>query len=894
MLHGLVQWCTGPSATPQSTFQRLHDRLACPPSGRTSSPAGTSALPHARVLDPYHFIVCQHGVLGSAGDFEHVITDLFVHHEVSVLEAVEAAESAAAAVQAPCPSSAPAPPLAQASVLTTAASLEAPCALGNATTSPSESPTASESTTASATPAPPTYASQATACDARQEAPLATAAMKAAAAAAAAAAAQAAPGCSTLPTLAGTSADAVDMESMLTPQQRARRASYKAGYALYTEYPNRTKGRLYRSGNLQCFAPGCNEYLRTDAGTQGCARKMLAEVVPALHAWLNEVESRERQRAAKWAVYTQTAGHSAEATRTAAEASAPLPVCLSLMAHSFGGILHREFLYLLLLDKAETRGSDAVLFDSIVSLRRRLQRLHVTFENYITVATPHCGAGECLWWPIYFGAWCLARLNLCQTYDELIMADANRVLQKRLIDAPHLRVLELFRRRVLFANTHRDLVVGFGTCSLIFENVDTDHTKFIGVAPGDAHCAAAFANNAVEVSRPILLRSFTELSAATRRGEGSDAGRCWCREAARVKTHTVEDIFFSASSAPAGAAWGASSSPPLPLLMSDERATAVCDAGTERWHPACALNASTSTAGLTASSTSSPSSPMTGAFGSPRAPPTGTMAGLPTPLLVGRTVPALQESPVYVEDVAVPWAGEHSDHGDEELDVDGDAASSVSSTAPSNADTTVAGSARSCAVSVWSRPLSVLRRGRGLLRGASPLLLPPQGRTDIESVASSRRSGASSGAVVSLLRDPRWTAERVRSAAATVHAEVQRRLWTPTATAISGDAATSFASVGGDCCSGDVAATDAFVSPVEAVATPLTMLPRTDAPVPQYRQTPRAIAAALRQRLSWRVRAIRLDNVLPAGHVACLGNWGFCGRSPSVVQAVAEEMLVIL
>lgn len=64
--------------------------------------------------------------------------------------------------------------------------------------------------------------------------------------------------------------------------------------------------------------------------------------------------------------------------------------------------------------------------------------------------------------------------------------------------------------------------------------------------------------------------------------------------------------------------------------------------------------------------------------------------------------------------------------------------------------------------------------------------------------------------------------------------------------------------------------------------------------IPQYRQTPRMIAARLREKLSWRVRAVRFDNLIPVGHVACLGNWAFCGRSPMLVQSVAEELLMIL
>ncbi|RNE96210.1 uncharacterized protein Tco025E_09783, partial [Trypanosoma conorhini] len=50
---------------------------------------------------------------------------------------------------------------------------------------------------------------------------------------------------------------------------------------------------------------------------------------------------------------------------------------------------------------------------------------------------------------------------------ELLLTDAAAVLSTRLIDDPHLAALRLFRRRTLFANTQKDVLVGFATSALL-------------------------------------------------------------------------------------------------------------------------------------------------------------------------------------------------------------------------------------------------------------------------------------------------------------------------------------------------------------------------------------------------------------------------------------------
>ncbi|AIN98543.1 hypothetical protein LPMP_230930 [Leishmania panamensis] len=915
MLRSLFKSCVSSSSTPQDTFKRVHAGLANPPlSSSSAADSSAATLPQSRIVDPYHFIVCQHGVLGSAADFENIIVDLFVKYEVGVLDTTEmvsaavrseAMHAAKRGMPARGQLSGSTPPIYstagpeyRSSGIPPSACASLECIPGTCGTcrtvlsSPSSAPpvsgckmSMSSSTNGYVMPSTelqevPWTTAGARAVAAQQQHPQPAAFVRDIA--------DGADSASGLHEVAPSS----NSDNALTSEQRARRAAYKDTYRLHIEYPSNMKGRLYRSGNLQCFSPGSNEYLRTYAGTQICARRMLEEVVPALHTWLDEVESKEQQRRANWAVYARKVGTD-DAARLSAEAAAPLPICLSLMAHSFGGIIQREFLYLLLVDQAEMRGSCARLFDSIVTLRQRLQRLHVTFENFLTVATPHCGAGECLWWPIYFGAWCLARMNLCQTYDELILSDVNRILQRRLLDEPHLRVLQFFRRRVLFANTHRDIFAGFGTCSLIFENVRTDHTKFIGVAPRMAHCAAAFASETMEVSRAILLRSFEESEEDEAHGPGSD-GWCSTQRSApvRARTYTLDDLISVPAPSSAAAATmehQASHSSankyldtPVSVMMGNSDNS---DFLTETPRPQAT---SSSVFGLTTSSTpglsSYSQSPMPDSTTARRKQPSAFAASL----TIGRTAPARAKATVRVENVAVPWA-KLIDGGDDTPDSASGSTTSVPSTAGS----------------LLPRPSSILSQHGGSISSLSPLSYFIHGGSgapawsdfrDLDDIGLMTPPRCSRRAVASLLCDPRWASEHVRNVAFAAHAEVRGWLWTSTTpqrgeTSVLGESSVDVAMTAegvmgfSDCTSLAVLAS----SPAAQL-----VISGAEADVPQYRRAPRAIAATLRQKLSWRVRAIRLKSILPSGHVACLGNWAFFGRSPSVVQAVAEEMLIIL
>ena len=905
MLSNLLCW-RSPRNTPQDDFRRLYATLSKPPplpaslSPDVNSSTATAAA-HALVVDPYHFIVCQHGVLSTSADFDNVITDLFVHHEVSVLEAAEKAAAATVAStdgssecvkRAGCVSAgkgadacaAPDVVLARANAVDGGAKL--PMTVPNTSTL-----TMTHTHTRSPNQVNNDQQNTMT-CAPDKRAPVHAAA---------------------------TSADPLRADTALTAASHARRTEYKKTFKLSIEYPNQTSGRLYRSGNLRVFSPGSNNYLRSDTGTLACARKMLAETVPQIHAWLDDVQAQECQRRAQWSVYARVV-NTPEAARLSAEARRPLPVCLSFMAHSFGGIIEREFLYLLLMDTTETRVQDAALYDAIVLLRRRLHTLNVSFENFLNIATPHCGAAECLWWPIYFGAWCLARLNLCQTYDELILSDAEQVLRTRLLDAPHLKVLELFRRRVLFANTHRDVLVGFGTCSLIFENLDTDHTKFIGVSARETPCAAAFADDKIEISRPITLRSFAE---EAQRRYASPASP----SSAASRTYTLHDLdngamTFDAAAHALSCAWDDDNAAAKMDEAAEEDAVNADDSDsvdsqaklsdalseTLRPHPTFS-----SMSGLTAS-------PMSVVSAASFAGTAGDDFAFATVFTVGQDVPPHVADEMSLEEVVGPcsWANEE---GGEEVESEDDEDEEVGRASfnnrrrtrmssgmltivvdPANASASQSdlvgsgGGAFSSTVSpisLTTRPFSVLRDYPG---GEVPqrfaCLAHGGSDCDSSSTSSSRRSRGSR--VASVLRDPRWASEHVRFAASAVNAEVKRRLSTA-ASAVLGSSliglceATTPSTVGGLTVSTVLQTkTDSACAP----APTTRLLPCDD--IPQYRQTPRAIAARLREKLSWRVRAVRFDKPIPVGHVACLGNWAFCGQSPLLVQTVAEELLIVL
>ncbi|ORC89207.1 uncharacterized protein TM35_000132110 [Trypanosoma theileri] len=65
----------------------------------------------------------------------------------------------------------------------------------------------------------------------------------------------------------------------------------------------------------------------------------------------------------------------------------------------------------------------------------------------------------------------------------------------RLINSGHLASLRLFRRRTLFANTQKDIMVGFATSSLLFSDTIRDRVRIVGTDPKDLPCAAEFADD---------------------------------------------------------------------------------------------------------------------------------------------------------------------------------------------------------------------------------------------------------------------------------------------------------------------------------------------------------------------------------------------------------------
>lgn len=64
--------------------------------------------------------------------------------------------------------------------------------------------------------------------------------------------------------------------------------------------------------------------------------------------------------------------------------------------------------------------------------------------------------------------------------------------------------------------------------------------------------------------------------------------------------------------------------------------------------------------------------------------------------------------------------------------------------------------------------------------------------------------------------------------------------------------------------------------------------------LPSPPAAPRWIAHTLRHHLGWRLRAIRTATAIPIAHVSCLGYLEWCGASPVIAMAVAEEVSYVL
>ncbi|KAF8275578.1 hypothetical protein BCY84_02389 [Trypanosoma cruzi cruzi] len=260
---------------------------------------------------------------------------------------------------------------------------------------------------------------------------------------------------------------------------------------------NEAGGRLFAWRGLTCFAPGSNRWKGTNWRTRTCASRTLKEFLPVFGDWLRTVEENEE--------------------------GGNCPVCFSVVGHSFGGIIVREFLYLLLV-AVEGDELDDGPFDEVRCVREKLVQLNVTFENFITIATPHCGVGQCLLSAMYYGTWFLAVL-CAPSLSELLLKDSEAVLSTHLIDRGHLAALRLFRRRTLFANTQKDMLVGFATSSLLYGGARDDTVRIVGLATEALPCASTFSEENSEYSAVMHLPRLRERSGSV------------------TPTHTLKDLY---------------------------------------------------------------------------------------------------------------------------------------------------------------------------------------------------------------------------------------------------------------------------------------------------------------------------------------------------------------
>ncbi|CBH13279.1 hypothetical protein, conserved [Trypanosoma brucei gambiense DAL972] len=234
-------------------------------------------------------------------------------------------------------------------------------------------------------------------------------------------------------------------------------------------------GSLFARGNLTCFSSGANALIGSLRSTSVCAHKLLQEFLPVFTEWLDTVENNSAEK-----------------------------LSFSCVGHSFGGIILREALYLLLVSDDAGEYSEG-LFDSVKTVRDRLATAGVVLQHFVTIATPHCGAAECLPTLVYRAAWGIAKL-FAPSISEILLNDEEALLSERLLDKGHIEALRMFHKRILFANTQKDVLVGFATSSLMFDGVAEDKVRIIGRPQSDLPCAPEFENDEAAYSRVIHLK----------------------------------------------------------------------------------------------------------------------------------------------------------------------------------------------------------------------------------------------------------------------------------------------------------------------------------------------------------------------------------------------------
>ncbi|KAG8343584.1 putative serine esterase (DUF676) [Trypanosoma vivax] len=242
-------------------------------------------------------------------------------------------------------------------------------------------------------------------------------------------------------------------------------------------------GRLFTRDDITCFAPGSNSLIRSHRSTVCCARESLKEFLPFFTEWLDMLRSKGGEG------------------------------CFSCIGHSFGGIIIRELLYLLLV-APDVNGTETELTNFVKSTRQRLVESNIIFQNFITIASPHCGVAGCLPTPLYQTAWMLA-MTCAPSIREILLKDSEALLSNRLIDEDHITALGMFRRRILFANTQKDFLVGFTTSSLLFEDHVENGVNTMEAAPNSAPCASAFENEDSAYSSVIHLENTRKSTPAT-------------------------------------------------------------------------------------------------------------------------------------------------------------------------------------------------------------------------------------------------------------------------------------------------------------------------------------------------------------------------------------------